>query len=224
MSCPRDHAVTLYMCTSWDQLSNSSVNLSTLGTLRSLIINRNNHGPSLIPWGTPAGTGPHSEKHFRDNLTRCCTCVKTSVTGRQQREDQIGWKLCAQASCGRWDRRLSCSWTRGLLQQPQTRRCACDQVCSTEVRACTVGMLLLIKFTYWMSGRAGRENIFLQVRTYGPIATSIKSPGGLIFFKHFWGGVGLIERGRLFNLAKRIKGSKASRGWTCGFRAIYCFF
>ena len=37
---------------------------------RSLIIRTNNHGPSLVPCGTPAGTGPHSEKHSDVNLIR----------------------------------------------------------------------------------------------------------------------------------------------------------
>ena len=42
---------------------------------------------------------------------------------------------------------------------------------------------------------------------------SIKPPGGgLIFFKQFWGGGGLKERGGLFNVAKRITCSKNS-GW-----------
>ena len=35
---------------------------------------------------------------------------------------------------------------------------------------------------------------------------------------------GLIARGGLFNLAKCINGSKVSRGRTCGYRALYCFF
>ena len=35
----------------------------------------------------------------------------------------------------------------------------------------------------------------------------LSPPGGLIYFKHVWGG-GLIERGGLFNLAKRITDSK----------------
>ena len=34
-----------------------------LETLRSLIIKINSLGPSLVPCETPAGTGPHSEKH-----------------------------------------------------------------------------------------------------------------------------------------------------------------
>ena len=32
----------------------------------------------------------------------------------------------------------------------------------------------------------------------------INSPGGLIYFKHVWGGGGLIQTGGLFNLAKMV--------------------
>ena len=52
--------------------------------------------------------------------------------------------------------------------------------------------------------------------------SSIKPPVGLIFFKHFLGG--LYREGGLFNLAKCISGSKVSRRRTCGSRALYCFF
>ena len=48
--------------------------MSALETLR------NSDGPSLVPWDTPSGTGPHSEKQSPDNLTRCCLCVKKSAT------------------------------------------------------------------------------------------------------------------------------------------------
>ena len=42
----------------------SSKNIYISGDLisKSLIIKTNNHGPSLVPRGTPEGTGPHSEK------------------------------------------------------------------------------------------------------------------------------------------------------------------
>ena len=49
--------------------------------------------------------------------------------------------------------------------------------------------------------------------------SSIKPPGGLIFFKHFWGGAlnreGGLKRegGGLFNLAKRIISSKNTVVW-----------
>ena len=33
---------------------------------RSLIMIKNNHGPSLVPWGTPEGTAPHSDTAFRE--------------------------------------------------------------------------------------------------------------------------------------------------------------
>ena len=47
--------------------------------------------------------------------------------------------------------------------------------------------------------------------------------GGLIFFKHYFGGL-YRGGGGLFNLAKCISGSKVSRRRTCGSRALYCFF
>ena len=60
------------------------------------------------------------------------------------------------------------------------------------------------------------ETIFIHLRDSVTLnhycKSSIKPPGGLIFFKHFWGG-GLIERGGLFNLAKRITCSKNTVVW-----------
>ena len=46
---------------------------------RSLIIRTNNHGPSLVPCGTPAGTGPHSGKHSDVNLIRWDLSDKKSI-------------------------------------------------------------------------------------------------------------------------------------------------
>ena len=39
--------------------------------LRSFIRMRKSQGPSFVPWGTPEGTVPHSEKHPSANLIRC---------------------------------------------------------------------------------------------------------------------------------------------------------
>ena len=47
----------------------------------------------------------------------------------------------------------------------------------------------------------------------------LSAPGGLFFSSTFFFG-----GGGLFNLVKRINGSKVSRGRTCGSRALYCFF
>ena len=33
---------------------------------RLLTMIKNNHGPSLVPWGTPEGTAPHSDTAFRE--------------------------------------------------------------------------------------------------------------------------------------------------------------
>ena len=50
----------------------------------------------------------------------------------------------------------------------------------------------------------------------------LSPPGGLIFFKHFLGG--LYREGGLIQLAKCISENKVSRRRTCGSRALYCFF
>ena len=39
----------------------------------------NRHGPSLVPCGTPTGTGPHSEKHSDANLIRWDLSDKESI-------------------------------------------------------------------------------------------------------------------------------------------------
>ena len=38
---------------------------------RSLIMIKNNHGPSLVPWGTPEGTAPHSDTAVSESLIFC---------------------------------------------------------------------------------------------------------------------------------------------------------
>ena len=62
------------------RVSSTYFQACALETLKSLIIKMNSQGPSLVPCGTPAGTGPHSEKQSADNFTRCCLCVKKSAT------------------------------------------------------------------------------------------------------------------------------------------------
>ena len=54
---------------------------------------------------------------------------------------------------------------------------------------------------------------FHALRIMGKYTPSF-SPRGLIFFKHVWvgGGGGLLERGALFNLAKRISSSLSTIG------------
>ena len=48
----------------------SSTNIHISGDLisKSFIIKTNNHRPSLVPCGTPEGTGPHLEKQPSANL------------------------------------------------------------------------------------------------------------------------------------------------------------
>ena len=69
-----------------------------------------------------------------------------------------------------------------------------------------------------------KENMYIEIylSTVNPL---LSPPGGLIFFKHFWGGGGGLNReGGLLIKAKRINGSKVSRGRTYGSRVLYCFF
>ena len=58
---------------------------------RSLIIRTNNHGLSLVPGGTPAGTGPHSEKHADANLTRWDLSDKKSVIQLMMLGGNLHW-------------------------------------------------------------------------------------------------------------------------------------
>ena len=64
----------------WEIVVSSTYFHMRASTLRSLIMSKKSQGPSLVPWGTPAGTGPHSEKQSEDNLMRWCRFVKKSVT------------------------------------------------------------------------------------------------------------------------------------------------
>ena len=42
---------------------------SALGVTTSLVMSNKSQGPNLVPWGTPAGTAPHSDKKSRLNFT-----------------------------------------------------------------------------------------------------------------------------------------------------------
>lgn len=53
-----------------------------MGHLKSFIINRNNHGPSLVTWGIPEGMRPHSEYQSLPGFTGCCQSFKKSPTKR----------------------------------------------------------------------------------------------------------------------------------------------
>ena len=64
----------------WEIVVSSTYFHVRASTLRSLIMSKKSQGPSLVPWGIPAGTGPYSEKQSEDNLTRWCRFVKKSVT------------------------------------------------------------------------------------------------------------------------------------------------
>ena len=59
----------------------SSTNIHISGDLisKSLIIKTNNHRPSLVPCGTPEGTGPQLEKQPLANLMRWNLLEKKSM-------------------------------------------------------------------------------------------------------------------------------------------------
>ena len=59
----------------------SSTNIHVSGDLisKSLIIKTTNHRPSLVPCGTPEGTGPHLEKQPSANLMRWNLLVRKSM-------------------------------------------------------------------------------------------------------------------------------------------------
>ena len=59
-------------------VSSTYFQMFVFATLRSLIIIRNNQGPSLIPWGTPAGTARHSDTQPQLNFTFCLLFVRKS--------------------------------------------------------------------------------------------------------------------------------------------------
>ena len=61
-------------------VSSTYFQVGTFGTLRSLIISKKSQGPSLVPWGTPEGTDPQSEKQVLESFTRWFRSVRKSVT------------------------------------------------------------------------------------------------------------------------------------------------
>ena len=61
-------------------VSSTYLQMETFGTLRSLIISKKSQGPSLVPWGTPEGTDPQSEKQVLESFTRWFRSVEKSVT------------------------------------------------------------------------------------------------------------------------------------------------
>ena len=63
-------------------VSSTYFHVPTLGILSSFIIRRNNQGPSLVPWGTPDGAWPHSEKQSWESFTRWYLFTRKSHTHR----------------------------------------------------------------------------------------------------------------------------------------------
>ena len=55
----------------WGRVSSTNVHNNGEWKVRSFIIRINNHGPDLVPCGTPDGTGPHLEKQPPANFIRC---------------------------------------------------------------------------------------------------------------------------------------------------------
>ena len=67
------------------------------------------------------------------------------------------------------------------------------------------------------------ENIHIEI--YLSTVNPLLSPPGAYFLQALlrWGGLKREGEGGLFE-AKRINGSKVSRGRTCGSRVLECFF
>ena len=59
-------------------VSSTYFQMFVFATLRSLIIIRNNQGPGLVPWGTPADTARHSDTQPQLNFTLCLLFVRKS--------------------------------------------------------------------------------------------------------------------------------------------------
>ena len=53
--------------TRWVSSTYFHISKSALGVRRSLIMSKKSQGPNLVPWGTPADTGPHKLKQDRNN-------------------------------------------------------------------------------------------------------------------------------------------------------------
>ena len=46
---------------------------------KSLMMMTKSHGPSLVPWGTPEGTKPHSDTHPSASFVLCWRLVRKSI-------------------------------------------------------------------------------------------------------------------------------------------------
>ena len=64
-----------FVTISEQDVSSTYFHMST-GVSKSLIMTRNNQGPSFVPWGTPDGTERHSEWQSWASLTLCFRSIK----------------------------------------------------------------------------------------------------------------------------------------------------
>ena len=60
-------------------VSSTNFRRSVSATSISSIINKNSHGPSLVPWGTPAGMSLHSNLQSCASLTLCLRHLRKSM-------------------------------------------------------------------------------------------------------------------------------------------------
>ena len=74
--------VSPFLTTSETVVSSTYFQVETSVILRSMIINKKSHDPSFVPWGTPAGTSPHSETQSFASLTLCFLSCRKSIVQR----------------------------------------------------------------------------------------------------------------------------------------------
>ena len=119
-------------------VSSTYFQMFVFATLRSLIIIRNNQGPSLIPWGTPAGTARHSDTQPQLNFTFCLLFVRKSKiqhmidSGKSYEESfwaRTWWSIKSKA--------LRKSNSTALVRAP-FRSVDSNQECYILISACVV--------------------------------------------------------------------------------------
>jgi hypothetical protein len=91
-------------------VSSTNFHFETSRMSRSFIIRMNSQGPSLVPWGIPEGTSPHSERQSLDNFTLCFRSIKKSIVQRVTAHGMVkldifsankAWSIRSKAFCNR---------------------------------------------------------------------------------------------------------------------------
>ena len=130
-------ALNVTLCTLREKLSNRSI-INVLPFVHTGNPEENNHAPKLVPWGTPAGRGPHAEIHSPDNLTRCYLCVTKSATQKATARGIDRPKPLRTSSVWSMRSKAFLQSNRMTLTAAPDPSVACNRVCSMDVRACKV--------------------------------------------------------------------------------------